>query len=109
MRNVARLDFSWLHVPKFLDAEAVDLRVDVVELLLGYELLGQRAAWAFGDDGDFCAQFVSGRKVGFWLAILVEPLVFCDDAGNALTFVNQIGAAEFLENIDAEGFHEVAE
>ena len=84
MRDVARLDATGLHVPQFLYAEAVDLRIDVVELVFFDELFGERAARAFGEDGDFGAEFVAGRVVVFGLAVFVEAFVFGDDAGDAV-------------------------
>ena len=77
------------HFPQFLDADAVDLRIQAVEFLARDEFLGQRAARAFGEHGDFGAQFVAGREVVLGLAVLVAALVFGDDAGDAVAFVDQ--------------------
>ena len=46
--DVARLNAIGLHVPEFLDADAIGLRIDVVEFFCGDEIFGERAAWAFG-------------------------------------------------------------
>ncbi len=105
----ARLDAAGLDVPQFLDAEAVDLRIDVVELIFFDELLGERAARAFGEDGDFGAQFVAGRVVVFGLAVFVDALVFGDDAGDSVVFVDEGGATELREEIYAGGFHQAAQ
>src|SRR2546429_6432207 len=85
------------------------LRIDIVELFCGDEFLGERATRAFGKDGDFSAKFISGSKVVFGIAVLVDALVFGDDAGDSVAFVNEFGAAKFLEDIDAGGFHKPAE
>ena len=98
-----------LNVPQFFDAEAVDLRIDVVELVFFDELFGERAARAFGEDGDFGAKFVAGRVVVFGLAVFVDAFVFGDDAGDAVVFVDEFGAAELREEIDAGFFDEAAE
>src|SRR5207247_3958462 len=46
VRDVARLDAAGLDVPQFLDADSVALRIDVVQLLRGDEVLVQRPASA---------------------------------------------------------------
>src|SRR5579862_5513145 len=51
--HVAGVDPSGLNVPQLLDADAVDLRIQSVELEMVYEFLGQRAARSFGQHGDF--------------------------------------------------------
>ncbi len=107
-------DVSWLNaigldVPELLDADAVGLRIDVVEFFRGDEIFGERAARAFGEDGDFGAEFVAGSEIVFGLAVFVEAFVFGDDAGDAVAFVNQRCAAKFFEDVDASGFDEPAE
>src|SRR5215475_6269499 len=47
VRDVSRFDAAGLDVPKFFDADAVALRVDVVEFLPGDEFFAERAARAF--------------------------------------------------------------
>ncbi len=88
VRNVAGVNAPGLHVPQFLDADAVNLRIDVVELVFLDELFGERAARAFRKDGDLGAQFVSRRVVVLGLAVFVDAFVFGDDAGDALAFVD---------------------
>jgi len=88
VRDVARLDAVLLDVPKFFDADAVGLLIDVVEFFRGDEIFGERAAGAFGEDGDFGAKFVAGSEVRFGLAVFVEAFVFGDNAGDAGPFVN---------------------
>jgi len=84
------------------------LRIDVVELFCGDEVFCERAARTFGEDGDFGAEFVAGIEVGFRLAVFVETFVFGDDTGNAVPFVNELRAAEFLEDVHAGGFDQAA-
>src|SRR5229473_7317126 len=108
MRNKPGLDASRLHIPKLLDADAVGLRVDVVELFSGDEVFGQRAARAFSEHGDFRAEFVAGREGVLGLAIFIHAFVFGDDSGDALALVNQLRAAELCEEIYARLFHQAA-
>ena len=108
MGDVAGSDFAGLDVPQFLDAKTVDLRVDVVELFCGDEIFCERAAGAFGEDCDFGAEFVAGSVVVFGFAVLVEAFVFGDDAGDAFTFVDELSAAEFFEDVDAGSFDQAA-
>ena len=100
---------SRLHVPQFLDADAVDLRIQTVEFQFVDEFFGERAARAFGEHGDFRAQFVSGREVIFRLAVFVHALVFGEDAGDAVLFVEQFPAGKLSENVDAFFFDEAAQ
>ncbi len=106
--DVAGGDFAGLNVPQFFYAEAVDLWVDVVEFFSGDEIFCERAAGAFGEDSDFGAEFVAGSEVVFGLAVFVEAFVFGDDAGDAVAFVNQLRATEFLEDVYACSFDEAA-
>ena len=108
MGDVAGSDFAGLDVPQFLDADAVDLRIDVVEFFCGDEIFCERAARAFGEDSDFGAEFVAGSVVVFGLAVFVEAFVFGDDAGDAVAFVDQLRAAKFLEDVYASGFDQAA-
>ena len=116
VRHVAGVDAAGLHVPQFLDADAVDLRIEAVELEAIDQILGQRAARAFGEHGDFRAQLVAGREVVLGLAVLVDALVFGNHAGDAVFFVEQFPAGELREDVDAllfdqaaEPFHELVE
>ncbi len=109
MRDVAGLYTAGLNVPEFLDAYAVALRIDVVQIFGRNELLSEGTARAFGKDSNFGAEFVARREVVFGLAIFVEALVFRDHAGNAGAFVNQFGAAKFLEDVHSTCFHESPE
>src|SRR5207245_1376993 len=101
VRDKPGLDAPRLHIPKLLDADAVGLRIDVVELFSGDQVFGQRAARAFGEHGDFRAEFVAGRVVVLGLAVFVHAFVFGDDSGDALAFINQLRAAELREEIYA--------
>src|SRR2546429_392139 len=73
------------------------------------EFLVERAASAFGEDGDFRAKLIARREVVFGLAVLVDALVFGDDTGDAVALVNEFGTAKFLEDVDASGFDKAAE
>ena len=104
MCDVAGLNAAGLNIPQLLNADAVALRIDVVELFCGDKFFGKRASRAFGEDGDFGAKFVAGREVVFGLAILVDAFVFGDDAGDSIAFVNEFSASKFLEDVDSGGF-----
>src|SRR5438094_9266665 len=106
MRNVARRDSSRLHVPQFLDADPVALRIDVVELFRRHQFLRERSARSFGQHGDLGTQLIAWRVVVFWLAVLVEAFVFGDDSADSLYLVYQLSAAKFLEIIEARVFLE---
>src|SRR5712692_11713574 len=47
----SRLDASVWNFPKLLHADSISLRVQVVQLVAADELLGQRAARTFSQDG----------------------------------------------------------
>ena len=95
------LDRPGLHVPQFLDADAVHLRIQPVELQAVHHILGQRSARPFGEHRDFRAQLVAGREVVFRLAVLVHALVFGEDSGDAVLLVEQFPARELREQVDA--------
>ena len=69
VRHEARHDAARRNFPQFLDADAVDLRIEAVEFFARDEVLGERAARAFGQHGDFGAQLVAGREVSLGLAV----------------------------------------
>src|ERR1700722_11163386 len=102
-------DAAGRDVPQFLDTDSVDLRIDAVEAPLVDHFFGQRAAGAFGEDGDFGAKFVAGGEVVFGLAVFVDAFVFGDDAGDAVAFVDQFPTGELGEEIYAFLFDEAAE
>ena len=85
------------------------MRIQAVETQLVDHFFGQRAAGAFGEDGDFGAKFVAGGEVVFGLAVFVDAFVFGDDAGDAVAFVDQFPTGELGEKIDAFLFDEAAE
>ena len=113
MRDVTSVDASRLYVPQFLDADAVHLRIQAVELQLIHELLGEGAARAFGQHGDLGAQLVAGREVVLGLAVFVHAFVFGQNAGDsffsAVRVIDQIPAGKLGEEVDAFFFHQAAE
>ena len=72
-------------------------------------MLGERAAWPFGEHSDFGAQFVSRSVVVFRFAVFVEPFVFGDDAGDSFAFVNELCAAKLREEVHAGFFDKAAQ
>ena len=95
--DVTGVDAAGRDVPQFLDADAVDLRIEAVEVQLVDQFFGQRAAGAFGEHGDFGAKFVAGGEVVFGLAVFVDAFVFGDDAGDAVAFVDQFPPANCVK------------
>jgi hypothetical protein len=89
--------------PQFLDTGRVHLRVlAAVELVLGDQLLRQRAARAFGQDRQFRANVDAGLVVGLLLAVLVDALVAGAHADHAIAVMQQFGGGEAGEDLDAE-------
>ena len=75
VNHFARRDASGGHLPEFLHAHAVGLRIAItVEIEALDELLGQRAARALGQDHDLGIQVVAGLEVGFRLVLLCPRL-----------------------------------
>ena len=103
-------DASRRQLPQLLHAHAVGLRIALaVELEAADELLGQRAARAFGEDDHLGLQIVAGLEVGFLLAVLVHAFVVGADAGHAAFLKQQLGAGEAGEHGDAGFLHLAAQ
>ena len=98
------------HLPQFLDADAVGLRIAfAIELEASDQLLGQRAARAFGENDDLGLQVVARLEVRFLLAVLVDALVVGAHAADASGFEQQLRAGEAGEDRDAGLFHFAAQ
>src|SRR4051812_40761765 len=87
MDDFAGGDAAGGELPEVFDADAVGLRVaggrvglGAVAIDAGEQLLGERAARAFGEDSDLGAKVISGLEVGFGLVVLVEAFVVGADA-----------------------------
>ncbi len=95
--DAARWDF-----PKFFHADAVGLRVGILgEVELRDQLLGQRSARAFGENGDFSVEIVTRLEVGLRMAFLVHTFVIGLNAGNAVAVEKQFRACESGEDRNA--------
>src|ERR1700726_274979 len=108
MRYEARLDTAGLHVPQFLYAQAVRLRIDVREIFFLHQVFCQRSTRSFGQYRYFGAKFVSRRKIGFRLAVFIYALIFGDYAGDSLALVDQRSSAKLRKKTYACSFHEPA-
>ena len=65
------------------------------------ELLGQGAARPLREHRDLGAQFVARREIVLGLAVFVAALVFGDHAGDRVALIDQLGAGELREDVDA--------
>ena len=73
------------HVPDFLDASGIDLRIlGLVEIEFLDELFGQRTARAFGKNGDFRANIDSRFEVALSVAVLVDAFVAGSNADDLI-------------------------
>ena len=92
------------HLPQFLHADAVGLRVAVlVELEASDQLLGERAARALGKHNDLGLEIVAGLEIPFRLAGFVDALVVGAHADDAIAFHQQFCAGKSGEDGDAGG------
>ena len=100
--------------PEFLDALPVGLRVAVtIQSKARDELLGQRAARAFGKNHYLGLQIVARLEVRFGLVLLVHTLVVGANAGDAVAIFfaveEQFRSGESGEDGDAGFFHLAAQ
>ena len=109
VRHISRLDATFRHFPQFLDADAVDLRIQAVEFHPRDHFLGERSARPFGEHRHLGAQFVARREVVLGLAVLVDALVVGDDAGDSVAFVDQLRAGKLREDIHARLLDQAAQ
>src|SRR5262245_34795107 len=105
MRHIAWLNPTRLHVPQLLNPNAIDLRIQIVELVFLHKLLGEGSARSFSQYGHFGAEFVSRRVIVLGLAVLIEPLVFRDYARDSVTLINELRTAELREQVHAGFFY----
>src|SRR5438309_88485 len=101
MRRPSCVDASRRHFPKFLYPDAIDLRIEPVEILLANELLGQGSARTLRQHGDLGADFITRREVVFGLSIFVPAFVLRNYASDAFALVNQLRTGELREDVDA--------
>src|SRR5205085_2643884 len=82
--NFAGSDAAGGQLPQLFDPDAIGLRVAVtIKLEAADELLGQRAARAFGQDRDLGAQVVAGLEVSLLLAIFVDAFIVGSHASHS--------------------------
>ena len=90
MHDFAGLNAALRQLPKFLDADAVGLRIGVlVEVVFGDELFAQAAATTFGQHGDRRFYVDALGIAGFMRAIFGHAHVADAHAGDATVFVEQ--------------------
>ena len=91
-------------LPQLLEADAVLLRLAALgELELPDELLGQRAARAFGDERVLAAQLHAAHEVVGRLAVAADAHVAGGDADHgAVLVVKHFGCSEAGIDLDAE-------
>ena len=109
VRHPAGRDAVGRNIPQFLDADAVGLRIQAVELFSRDEIFGERAARALGQHGDFRAQFVAGSEIVLGVAVFVAAFVVGDDAGDAVAFIDELRAGKLREDVDARLLDQRAE
>ena len=97
VRDIAGFDAAGLHVPQFLDADAVDLGIQAVELERLTRSLVSEPRGPSASTVTFARKLVAGREIVFGLAVFVDALVFGEDAGDAVLFVEQFPARELRE------------
>jgi hypothetical protein len=99
------------HLPEFLDADAVDLRIDTVtQVEPRHQLLRQRAAAAFGEQRVLGVQFHALRIRVFLLAVLADAHVTGRHALHRAVLVEQhFGRREPGEYFDPQLFGTLAE
>ena len=100
---------SGRNIPQFLDADAVGLRIEAVELFSRDEIFGKRAARAFCEHGNFGAQFVAGSEIVLGAAVLVAAFIVGDDTGDAVAFIDELRAGKLREDVDARLLDQAAE
>ena len=72
-----------------------------VELKARDELLGERAARAFGENHDLRLQIVARFEIRFRLVLLIDALVVGAHAGHLAAFEQEFAAGKALKDGDA--------
>src|ERR1044072_5865267 len=74
------------HLPEFFDAYGIDLRVArAIKLQTIDQLFSQRAGRAFAEHSNFCNNINARLKIRLGLSGLVNPLVACANACDAVS------------------------
>ena len=96
--------FFRFHVPQFLDADAVGLRLGAVpEVITGHDLGAQRSANPFGEEGVFGVQLDPRLVVGAGSARLVQAHVAGGDSlDGPAGVVKNLGGGEAGIDFDAQ-------
>ena len=106
--DFAGADAAGRNFPEFFYADAIGLRVGVFgEIKFLNQLLGERSAWAFGENDDLGLQIVAGVEVGFLVSLFVDTFVVSANAGDAVALEKQFRSGESGEDRDA-GFFDLA-
>ena len=98
------------HLPDFLDAGGVDLRgAAFVQLQLRREPLGQRAAYAFAEDGDLGPDVRPGLEVGLPISVPVDSLVAGPNADHPVPLEEALDRGHSREDVGAGRLDQAAQ
>jgi len=97
VRHKSRLDAPRRNFPKLLDPDAVDLRIQAIELQPVHQFLCERTARSFGEHRYLSAEIVAGGVVVLRPALFIDAFVLGDHAGDSAALVNQISPRELRE------------
>src|SRR5438067_319806 len=104
MHDEAGLVLLGLHVPQFLEADAIHLRIGAVaQPVARLELAPELAAAAFGEERVLAVELHAGLIGPGLLALLVDAHVARRDALDLVAFVEDFGRGEAGEDLDARG------
>ena len=104
MDDQPRLVLGRIDFPQLLDADAVGLRIDAVaQIEFAQQLLGQRTAAAFGENGLPGMQFHARLEVVAGLAILADAEVAGGDAlDRTVLVIEHFGGGEAGVDLDTQ-------
>jgi len=83
--DFAGADAAGRNFPEFFYADAVGLRVGVlIQIKVLDQLLGERSAWAFGENDDLGLEIVARLEVRFRMSFFVDALIVGANASHAV-------------------------
>ena len=84
MKNAPRVMHTGVDIPDFFDSYAVSLRVaSLAKMKAGHELLAQRAARSFCEEGLSRNEVHAELELIGWLSIAVTSHIACGDTADA--------------------------
>src|SRR5215469_8284020 len=94
-------DATRRNLPELFHSLSIGLRIAVFdEVELFDELFGQRSPRTLGENDDLRLKIVARLEVRFGLVLLVETFVIGADAGDAVSFEQQLGSCKTREHRD---------